>query len=284
MAISRWLGEKGTYSLKSSHASSDDPTAHFLFGDLTGYCVHFAHAAAYLMRSVGLPTRVATGYAIDESARRGGSALLLSGKDAHAWPEVYLDGYGWVVFDVSPETVLTPPPGPPDPDLQRLLGELLRGENALPPDAAPDLPRLAAQALDWGRLLGLGFAALVLAFVVFLVCGKLWRRVAPALVRDETLPRVAYRAELDRLSELSLRRAAGESREAFARRVRHVVPSFEALTRDHVGAAFGSARASRDRDRYRDLARAVRREASRAFPRWRRLVGAVNPFSWLRSR
>src|SRR5690606_26724776 len=63
---------------------------HFLFGDLTGYCVHFAHAAVFLMRAVGVPARVGTGYALPEANRQGGSALLLRNSDQHAWPEVYL--------------------------------------------------------------------------------------------------------------------------------------------------------------------------------------------------
>src|SRR5262249_1349796 len=43
-AVKRYLEEHGTYSLKSRHAEAEDPVASFLFGDLTGYCVHFAHA------------------------------------------------------------------------------------------------------------------------------------------------------------------------------------------------------------------------------------------------
>jgi transglutaminase-like putative cysteine protease len=62
-SVSEWLSKEGTYSLKSKHASATDPTAHFLFGDKVGYCVHFAHAATYLMRALGVPARVATGYA-----------------------------------------------------------------------------------------------------------------------------------------------------------------------------------------------------------------------------
>ncbi len=90
LSITQYLGEHGTYSLRSRHAGAEDPTADFLFGDLTGYCVHFAHAAVYLMRSIGIPARVGTGYAVAEANRQGGSALLLRNSDQHAWPEVYL--------------------------------------------------------------------------------------------------------------------------------------------------------------------------------------------------
>jgi len=91
-SVRDWLSKEGIYSLRTKHSSAEDPTAHFLFGDKTGYCVHFAHAATYLMRSLGLPARVATGYAVQESARQGGSALLITSGNAHAWPEVYING------------------------------------------------------------------------------------------------------------------------------------------------------------------------------------------------
>ena len=42
VAVKAYLDRAGTYSLKSSHAGGEDPTASFLFGDITGYCVHFA--------------------------------------------------------------------------------------------------------------------------------------------------------------------------------------------------------------------------------------------------
>jgi protein-glutamine gamma-glutamyltransferase len=284
LAIKQWLDERGTYSLRSKHAGAEDPTADFLFGDLTGYCVHFAHAATYLMRSIGLPARVATGYALDEAARQGGSALMLSGSDSHAWPELYVDGFGWVVVDVQPQQVATPPPQPPDPDLQRLLGELLRGQDALPPDANPALPRMATMARSWGVHAGWAALLVLTAALLFLFAGKLWRRAAPLWARPETLPRVAYRAELDRLSEVAIRRRSGESREAFAARVAENLPSFGPLTHLHVGAAFGSRRAREDLATLRDRARAVRAELRRSVPRWRRLLGAITPWTWVQSK
>ena len=84
LSIKSYLDENGIYSLRSSHAGAGDPTASFLFGDLTGYCVHFAHAATYLFRSRGIPARVAAGYAVSEASRGEGSTLMIRGADAHA--------------------------------------------------------------------------------------------------------------------------------------------------------------------------------------------------------
>jgi len=283
-AVTDWLGREGTYSLRSRHAEAADPTADFLFGDRTGYCVHFAHAATYLMRALGLPARVATGYAIDEAARQGGSALLISGESSHAWPEVYLDGFGWVVADVQPRTVLDPPPAPPDADLQRLLGELARGQSPVPPDAAPALRRY------WGALetllayVGYGALSLALALLLSLVLTKLWRRLAPRWASSEALPRVAYREALDRLSEVAIRRRRGETREAFARRLASELPSFARLTEVHVGAAYGSARARAEAGRLRADRATLRAELRAHVPVWRRVLGALDIFSWLFAR
>ena len=280
-AVTGWLSKEGIYSLKNQHGGASDPTASFLFGDLTGYCVHFSHAAAYLMRSLGVPARVATGYAVSESARQGGSSLLLSGAASHAWPEVYIDGFGWVVLDVYPERALDPPEQPMDADLQRLLGELARGASPLPLSAT-DLPRLKELARRVTFTAGAWLAALVLIVLLILYVIKAWRRWAPALAPARALPRRVYRAELDRLGEVSVRRQSGESRESFASRVRDRLPSFEQLTRAHVAAAFGAHQP--DPEQLRADAAQARLDIRAAFPPWRRFLGLITPWSWLRSK
>jgi transglutaminase-like putative cysteine protease len=283
--VSEWLSKEGTYSLKSKHASATDPTAHFLFGDKVGYCVHFAHAATYLMRALGVPARVATGYAIEESARQGGSAILVSSGAAHAWPEVYLDGVGWIVVDVQPQRTLDPAPEAPDADLQRLLGQLARGIRPLPPDGGPP----AAYWKDWlknaARWAGTQAGRALVFALVALYLAKLWRLLAPRFASEKSLPRVAYRAELDRLAEVGMTRRRGESREAFAERVRSELPSFGALTALHVGTRFGSLRAQQQgRPELSSLSTHVRGERARAFKLWRRALGALTPWSFLKAR
>ena len=284
-SVSEWLSKEGTYSLKSKHASATDPTAHFLFGDKTGYCVHFAHAATYLMRALGVPARVATGYAIEESARQGGSAILVSSGAAHAWPEVYLDGVGWVVVDVQPQRTLDPAPEPPDADLQRLLGQLARGIRPLPPDGGPPGTFWKDWLRDAARWAGTQAGRALVFALLALYLAKLWRRAAPTFARSASLTRVAYRAELDRLAEVGITRQRGESREAFAERVQRELPSFTALTALHVGARFGSLRAqTQGRPELSKLSLHVRTERARAFKLWRRALGALVPWSFLKAR
>jgi hypothetical protein len=196
---------------------------------------------------------------------------------------VYVTGVGWVILDVAPQHSLDPPMRPPDPDLQRLLGEMARGEKPMPQSEEKVLEPYAELARRLPALLGRALAVLVPSLVLLGFGVKSWRRLAPAWAPSGSFARVVYRAELDRLSELSIRRRYGESREAFAARVVAHSPSFESLTGDHVSAYFGRAR-ELERPRLRALSRAVRRELAAAVGLRRRLLGTLNPFSWLSSR
>ncbi len=284
LAISAWLGREGIYSLKSGHARASDPTADFLFGDRTGYCVHFAHASAFLLRALGLPARVATGYVVDESARRGGSTIVLSGGNSHAWAELYLDGVGWVVVDTTPERALDPPPPPPDPDLQRLLGEMVRGQRPLPGDAAGSLQGAVRALRIIKDILVRSLPPALLLGVLLLYLIKLWRRAAPLLAGPASLTRLVYRAELDRLCEAGLRRDWGESREGLAARLSARLPALGPLTRTHLRAAFGPPGSPTSPVELRALARQLRGELRASVPLWRRMLGVLTPWSWLETR
>lgn len=277
-AITFWLEREGTYTTSVGHTAgkSGDPTADFLFGDLVGYCVHFSHAATMLFRSIGLPARVSTGYAIPELARRGGSALLLTDAFSHAWAEVYLEGAGWIIADVQPHSSMDSPPPLPDADLTRLLGELRRGEA---PERVPDeapvrlLPDL--ETLTRGLTIGLKAILLTVLFVLF--CWKWIRRIAPES------PSARYRARLDRLSELGIRRRRGESPEAFARRVSREFPHLVSLTEAHLSQAFGGSTRPHPNE-LQSIDRALGEEIREAVSWPRRLLGALDPISWLFAR
>jgi transglutaminase-like putative cysteine protease len=87
------------YSLATAPGTSSDNLVNFLTNK-KGYCEQFAGAMAVLVRSAGLPARVALGYT-PGTTQSDGSRLITS-HDAHAWVEVYFDGLGWVPFDPTP--------------------------------------------------------------------------------------------------------------------------------------------------------------------------------------
>ncbi len=285
LKVKLWMDENLAYSTAERHAGVDDPTADFLFGNRIGYCVHFAHAAVYMWRSLGIPARVATGYHVEESARRG-SALIITGGNAHAWPELYLEGIGWVILDISAAENLDPPGEPVDDDLTKLLGDMARKD----PDPEGAAPKREGQRQNLGRMLGFGllFTALGALFILYAI--KMWRRVSPRMSRADRVPVTAYRKALDLLAEAGISREYGETREAFARRVATQLPSVETLTSMHQAARLGDPERPVDQRPELDVARwrenliKLRSERSKAVTVWRRILGLLDPLAFTRAR
>ncbi|MCX7854682.1 MAG: transglutaminase-like domain-containing protein, partial [Anaerolineae bacterium] len=73
-----------------------EPLDWFLFDLRRGFCNYYASAEVVLLRSLGIPARLAVGFA---SGKWEGGRYLVRDKDAHAWPEVYFPGFGWVEFE-----------------------------------------------------------------------------------------------------------------------------------------------------------------------------------------
>ncbi|MCA9777334.1 MAG: hypothetical protein KC800_11475, partial [Candidatus Eremiobacteraeota bacterium] len=215
-----WLGEEGTYCLHTKHSKAEDPVASFLFGDRTGYCVYFAHAACFLYRAMGVPSRVAGGYCVPAENRNDGPALLVGSRYAHAWPEIYIRGLGWVPLDVTPENTLEEPFEPPDPNLQRILGELARQagtEEDLPGMAAKrNLRQMAGKGL---RATAVSIPVLLLGAFLLMLLGKAIHLRRALSAAPERRAVTVYRAVLQRLAEFGFVREQGETRTEFARRV-----------------------------------------------------------------
>ena len=279
LTVKQYLEETSTYSFSRKYQGSE-PTGEFLFSeDRKGYCVHLAHAAAYLMRALGLPARVSAGYAVEEQNRGSGSALLIKNGDAHAWAELYLQGVGWVPIEISPEQTDVEPMPFEEKDLQQLLGEMARRESRTERTVVVNLPIMQILRAVWAAM-----PWFLLGLVLFAYGVKAWRLWAPAFSRRR--PRVAYRAALDQLSAVGLTRAHGEHREGFASRIQGVAPSMAPLTAGLSGYVLGSVQAPEARAGapLHRLADAVGAEIRRAVPMWRWLLGLANPISWWWSR
>lgn len=127
-AIETWLRTYIQYNESiPSPPRGSDPVEWFLFETRQGYCNYYATAMIMMLRSQGIPTRMAAGFA-QGTWDPERSAFLVRERDAHTWVEVYFPGYGWVEFEPTadeapierqdeqqPMTVLptvTPPPTP----------------------------------------------------------------------------------------------------------------------------------------------------------------------------
>ena len=132
-AIGEYVRSSATYSTNTYRmpAGSKDFVRWFLEDSETGYCVHFASAATVLLQATGIPARYVTGYSLDAKAAQ---ITVVRAKDAHAWVEYWLPGYGWTVLEVTP-------PAPEELPTQALLPEATQPAQQTPTD-------LAASALD----------------------------------------------------------------------------------------------------------------------------------------
>ncbi len=82
--------------------ASKDYLTQFLLETRAGFCQQFATAFALLARAAGLPTRVAVGFLPGEADPGLEDLYTVRGTDAHAWPEVYFEDYGWIAFEPTP--------------------------------------------------------------------------------------------------------------------------------------------------------------------------------------
>ena len=99
-AVAELVQEGKTYSLDTPRVpEGEDFAIWFLTQSDTGYCVHFATAAAVILRYWGIPARYVTGYYV--SARQD-QWTAVTEDEAHAWTEYYVDGVGWKVLDATP--------------------------------------------------------------------------------------------------------------------------------------------------------------------------------------
>ncbi len=284
VAIKLWLDDNLIYTTRARHASAADPTADMLWGNKRGYCVHFAHAAVFLWRSVGVPSRIGSGYHVDAQNRGSSSTVIVKSSDGHAWPEVYLEGVGWIVLDIAAKRNEDPPGQPQDEDERDRLGQMAR-EQPPDPQQPPQRPQQQQQrnrAREMAQAAAKAFPWLLLLGLLALYGVKLWRRLVPLFTKGAALARVAYRSALDVLAEAGIVREYGETRESFARRVREQIPSLELLGHEAERVKLsGASPAPPDADKLREAVANVKREVSLAKPWWRRTLGLLHPASWL---
>ncbi len=193
-----------TYSLSFSREEDSvdpvDPVIHFLTVDPQGHCEYFAAALAILARSIGIPSRVVTGYRVSEHNPLG-DYYIVRERHAHAWVEAYLDDQGWVTVDPSP--------------VRSFEG------------AAAATTPWASALMDFAVVLiqRHGVTILIVLLVAVFLGIQVWRLLHPedgtraASKKEISGPPDYLEALLRRLGNVGLIRGAGESIEAYARRV-----------------------------------------------------------------
>lgn len=95
-AIAYYLNTHYTYTLTPEEPLGYEFVAEFMLGSGEGYCTYFASACTIMCRIAGIPARYVTGYFAVPDA---GGIAMVTGEHAHAWTEVYLNGFGWLPID-----------------------------------------------------------------------------------------------------------------------------------------------------------------------------------------
>ncbi len=144
----------------------EPPLVDFLFDTKQGFCQHFAGSMAVMLRSIGIPTRLAVGYTkgrLDATSRE----WEILDRDAHTWVEAYLPGEGWVNLDPTPGRAaanrvsvssprFSPPPttGPQRPEIaQEPVAPVADGpqpREAAPADSGGDVSAQTGGRSGWG--------------------------------------------------------------------------------------------------------------------------------------
>ena len=92
---------------------SANKLTYFLFENRKGYCAYYAGATLFLLRALGIPSRVATGFLTVDRASKNKGWYWFYEDQAHAWTEAYFPGYGWIDFDTTvPSTEQQQSPAP----------------------------------------------------------------------------------------------------------------------------------------------------------------------------
>jgi protein-glutamine gamma-glutamyltransferase len=92
---------RSTYEYRQDVPNSTYPLPSFISEDRAGYCQQFSGAMALMLRMIGIPSRVATGFA-PGGRDQDRNAYLVDDTDAHNWVEVFFPGIGWTTFEPTP--------------------------------------------------------------------------------------------------------------------------------------------------------------------------------------
>ncbi|MBL1066766.1 DUF3488 and transglutaminase-like domain-containing protein [Streptomyces sp. 7-21] len=149
VALQEWFTRDGGFRYDTSVASGSGSEAIVNFlNDREGFCVHFAFTMAAMARTLDIPAQVAVGFTPGQRQPDGSYEVGIH--NAHAWPELYFEGVGWVRFEPTPGQGTTPDytrpeedPVSPDPSQRPEETERPEDEETAPepsPTPSPEQP------------------------------------------------------------------------------------------------------------------------------------------------
>ena len=210
--IESYLRGSYSYTLDPPPAPpTRDAVAAFLFDQRAGYFDQFASAMAVMLRSLGIPARVATGFVLDPAdVDQGTKAYTVSELRAWSWPEVYFPNLGWVEFNPTPSRPTVTRPGDDTAALADADAAKAVDPNDVPAEASDadfsdgagvDLAGLSTPFLETpagqflvraiSTLLVLSMVAVIVAIVARVLWQRHFRGLSPAAARWAKVYRLA---------------------------------------------------------------------------------------------
>ncbi|MHB8663258.1 MAG: transglutaminase TgpA family protein [Acidimicrobiales bacterium] len=260
-ALQDWLrGPTFRYDLNVAPDDSPNALLNFLTVTRAGFCQQFAAAYAVLARAAGLPTRVAVGFTEGQAGADG--LYHVTDAHAHAWPEVYFRGVGWIAFEPTPGR------GSADPSARSVTGvppaqdtSAVATNGATPPATAPRTsgpsPTTPARGASSGTASGraaphhrpfwrsgvavvlFALAAIGLAWVALLAAATAVvhrRRLARARTPGDVVA-LAWTEATEALTDAGVAPRVAETPAEFARRAGDALPRTEAAVLGDLAGA-----------------------------------------------
>ncbi len=173
VAITNYLRQNLQYSLNIPAAPEGrDPVEWVLFSYKKGFCNYYASAEVLMLRSIGIPARMAVGFAQGEYES---GSYTVRRRDAHAWPEVFFPDIGWVEFEptVSQQPLVRSDPSLPsvggliNSPIRRLEEGDQQGPNKpVTPESKPSVPFSETLA---GRIARISLYLISLVVLIYLL-------------------------------------------------------------------------------------------------------------------
>lgn len=267
VALEAWLRSNGgfRYDEQPRVAFGLPPLVGFVTRAREGYCQQFAGTMALMLRMLGIPARIAAGFTNGSFDERDGPRWTVTDLDAHAWVEVWFDGWGWLPFDPTPGrgqlggSYSTASAAPDVPAIEKAI----RGDGG--PSIGPAFrigPAPSADVRGGGRSLGAraGLVGLLLGVfaggVALLAAAKLVRRRLRYVRGDARRTAAACRAEL---ADFLADQGVGLPASATAVELAGIVRSELGVDASRFAATLAAARFGRPREAVA-AARRARRE------------------------
>lgn len=207
-AVMQCINKDYAYSERTGGTNSVEV---FLFANRIGGGKQFAVATALLLRALKVPARVSEGYRVPVAREDAKPEFVIYDKHATIWPEIYLQGTGWIPVPPTPTNILDrAQAAAPDLEQEKDLFSPVEQAKSVPP------ARLFNAV---SRSQSLRIAALLVCLV--LIGPAFWRRIlTPVVCLPKNRPARVFRAAIDLAALAGFRRAYGETRSEFAKRVR----------------------------------------------------------------